>query len=246
MDTAPRRWPPKYVAFYEGVAVSKPGHVLRFSEVEDIHEVTREELFPGEPSGDRAGRRYYRILLGELRERAHPISLRRPRPLVFISTTLRKFDAATTINDLWDDSPLEDELWKALSAEHLPAERQWPVPDRNPRYFVDFALFCRDGKVAVETDGHEWHSNPARAAADNVRQNELSIRGWKLLRFSSEQITSQLRDSMNSVARMVQSLGGVVEPDAWAPTSLIRDRDGYSRQLTFRESRAEYDADEDW
>lgn len=246
VDTAPRRWPPKYVAFYEGVAVGKPGHVVRFAEVKHVDEVTREELFPKEPPGNRAGRRYYRVWLGELRERPHPISLRRSRPLVFISTTLRKFEAATTINDLWDDSPLEDELWKALSAEQLPAERQWPVPEKSPRYFVDFAVFCRQGKVALETDGHQWHSNPERAALDNIRQNELSIRGWKLLRFSSEQITNGLRESMDSVVRMVQSLGGAVDPDSWAPSNYVREAGSFAHQLAFREAKSEYDSDDDW
>lgn len=246
IDTAPRRWPPRYIAFYEGVALSKPGHVARYAEVEHIDVVGREELFPDEAPGTRAGRRYYRVRVKELLERSEPIALRRPRPVVFISTTFAKFETATTINDLWDDSPLEDQMWKALSAAHLPAERQWPVPEKNPRYFVDFAVFCREGKVALETDGHKWHSNPERAAVDNIRQNELGIRGWKLLRFSSDQITNGLRESMKNVVRMVQSLGGAVDPDAWAPSNYVRDAGSFAHQLAFRETKSEYDSDDDW
>lgn len=248
VDTAPRRWPPRYVAFYEGVALSKPGHVARYAEVDRIDTRSRKELFPGENPGGKAGRRYYQLRLKNLRERANPITLQRPRPLVFISTTFVKFQAAQTINDLWDDSPLEDRLWRALTETELPAERQWPVPDKNPRYFVDFAIFCQDGKLAVETDGHEWHSNPIRAAADNTRQNELNIRGWRLLRFSTELITRGIGESMNNVVQMVERLGGAVAANAWTADHYLQDNGGLARQLAFREVPAEYDAEEeeDW
>jgi hypothetical protein len=59
---------------------------------------------------------------------ASPIPCRLPRPVVFIPTTWQKFSQAEELNDLYDDSPLEDILWTDLKKEKIPAERQACFP----------------------------------------------------------------------------------------------------------------------
>jgi hypothetical protein len=33
------------------------------------------------------------------------------------------------------------------------AQRQWKIPVSDKSYSLDFAVFCRKGKLAIETDG---------------------------------------------------------------------------------------------
>jgi very-short-patch-repair endonuclease len=83
---------------------------------------------------------------------------------VFIPTTLAKLENAEQINDLFDGSPLEDKLWQTLKQHRILAERQWKILVARQRYYLDFAVFCRKGKLAIETDGYTYHyddRNPA-------------------------------------------------------------------------------------
>ena len=56
------------------------------------------------------------------------------------------------------------------------------------RYLLDFAIFCVNGEIDVETEGDTYHANPERAALDNDRNNNLESADWKVLRFSTEQV----------------------------------------------------------
>ncbi len=47
-----------------------------------------------------------------------------------------------------------------------------------------------DLHVAVEIDGHRFHATRAQRAADARRQNELELLGWKVLRFTTDQVHS--------------------------------------------------------
>ncbi len=77
---------------------------------------------------------------------------------MFVPTTWEKFNAIEQINDLFDDSPLEDRLWKTLKISEIQAERQWCVMVEQHYYHLDFALFCNEGRLNVETNGDQWHA----------------------------------------------------------------------------------------
>jgi very-short-patch-repair endonuclease len=127
-----------------------------------------------------------------LRTLPRPILSLRFRRVTFIPTTWQKFQAAEEINDLWDESPLEDDLWAELKRLHLGAERQEFVTLKRKRHALDFAFHCANGDLNVETDGDIWHSDVKRIAEDNRRDNALETEGWRLLRFN----TAQIRDEM--------------------------------------------------
>ena len=81
-------------------------------------------------------------------------------------------------------------------------------------YFLDFALFCREGRIDVETDGDTWHADPERIPEDNRRDNDLASAGWYVLRFNGRQV----RESMNEyclpkVTGMINRLDGLGEED---------------------------------
>jgi very-short-patch-repair endonuclease len=83
-------------------------------------------------------------------------------------------------------------LWAELKRLQVWAERQELVQVNSRIYFLDFAIYCIKGNIDIETDGDLWHANPARAAKDNVRNNDLETNGWKVLRFNSQQIQEQI------------------------------------------------------
>jgi hypothetical protein len=116
VDTAPRRWPPQWLAFYLTRAF---GDDLAFSvqfhgRVREIRIRRRRELFPNEFLNQKSERTYYQVFIEELLRRPQPIRSTRPRRIVFIATTWAKFERAEQLNDLFDDSPLEDRLWQEL------------------------------------------------------------------------------------------------------------------------------------
>lgn len=53
-------------------------------------------------------------------------------------------------------------------------------------YEIDFAYV--EEWIAIEVDGHGSHATRAQRAADNVRGNALEDAGWKLRRFTYEQV----------------------------------------------------------
>ena len=103
---------------------------------------------------------------------------------------MKKFEAAVEINDLWDESPLEDRLWAIFKQARIRAERQYPVEVEDRTYFLDFAIFCNQGKIDIETDGDTWHSDPERIPLDNQRDTDLVSKGWHVMRFNKRRFTS--------------------------------------------------------
>ena len=172
--------------------------------------VARRELFPNELENAKSERVYYQIFLHALNPLPRPIVSLRLRRIVFICTTYFKLPTAAEINDLYDDSPLEDALWTELKRLNLLAERQYDISASGSRYFLDFALFCAAGKIDIETDGDRWHNDPARVPEDNRRNNALATAGWKVLRFNTQQIREEIAEyCVPRIAETVNQLGGL-------------------------------------
>ena len=151
--SAPKRWPPKWMAFYQPSYFKDDAYKIRYhGQVKDIQLVKREDLFPNELPSALSEREYYKIRFEKLEELANPIPSYRPRRIVFIPTTKEKFENAEQINDLFDDSPLEDQMWKEMKHLSLGAERQWNIRLKTSNYFLDFAIFCKNGQIDVETN----------------------------------------------------------------------------------------------
>jgi very-short-patch-repair endonuclease len=179
--------------------------------VRDIRAVSRLDLFPDtQRNHPKANRRYYQLLLGNLQPLDRPIISRRWRRIVFIPTTLDKFKAALEINDLWDESPLEDRLWAIFKQTQIRAERQYPVEIADHTYLLDFAIFCNQGKIDVETDGDTWHIGPESAQVDRLRDNNLASYGWKVLRFNTAEIHERPVDyCVSKVMETINRLKGL-------------------------------------
>ena len=243
VSTAPRRWPPKCIAFYQGAQWGQERGINYYAPVKEIRRALRRELFPNEIPSLKSNKAYFQVFLGPLQKLDRPLRSPRPRVIVFIPTTWQKFITAEEINDLYDDSPLEDLLWAELRKLEIPAERQWRVQVKKKRYYLDFALFCQKGKVAIETDGDLWHIGRPHSTADNKRQNDLTSAGWYILRFD----THQIREKMASycIPKVQETIS---EYDGIADEGLVSRKfytlpEGTVQQLTLFEAKAEYDLD---
>jgi very-short-patch-repair endonuclease len=207
------RWPPQWIAFYQTKVFGDEAYSIRYyARVIDIKKVPRQLLFPDEPEGKKTDKIYYKLILNPLEKLPKPILSRRWRRIVFIPTTWQKFVEAVEINDLYDESPLEDRLWAELKRFKIPAERQEFITIGKNNYSLDFAVYCDKGNIDIETDGDTYHANPKGSAKDNVRNNALAAAGWRVLRFT----TSQIQESTESycieeVRKTINKLGGIDE-----------------------------------
>lgn len=139
-----------------------------------------------------------------------PIISRRLRRITFIPTTWEKFTSASEINDLWDESPLEDRLWVQFKRLQIGAERQEVVKVKRKTYFLDFAIYCVNGKIDVETDGDTWHADKKRIPADNERDNDLQTVGWRTLRFNTHHLQEWMAEyCIPAIAENINKLGGL-------------------------------------
>lgn len=232
VQSAPRRWPPEIIAFYQPKVFGKDAFMVRYvARVESIHVVKRTQLFPDEPKNLKSDREYYQLFLEDLEELAEPIISLRQRRIVFIPTTRYKLETAIEINDLYDESPLEGLLWERMKSLNIPAERQFYVEHEGRGYYLDFALFCRNGNLDIETDGDRWHGRREQIPEDNCRNNALAALGWKVLRFNGMQVRDQLEDyCVPEIANTINALGGLTDAPE-PPPDFKRTKSGIERQL---------------
>ena len=227
------RWPPKWLALYQTKTFGQEAYAIRYyAKVTQIGEAYRWQLFGDEPQDEKGNRRYYQLFLEPLRRLSKPIFSRRHRRIVFIPTIWEKFINATEINDLYDESSLEDRLWAAFKRLQIRAERQELVAIKDRSYFLDFAIYCASGKIDVETDGDEWHANPEKAALDNLRDNDLESAGWRQLRFTARQLREQMAEyCVPKVVETINKLDGLEEEGKFMPRKIDLNTPDGSRQL---------------
>jgi len=88
--------------------------------------------------------------------------------------------------DLVTDSQLEDRFLRLLQRFDLPEPAiQVEVQDVNGRFIARVDFLYRSQSVVIEVDGAAFHSDPATFRRDRVRQNQLILLGYTVLRFTS-------------------------------------------------------------
>jgi very-short-patch-repair endonuclease len=172
--------------------------------------------------------------------RPEPIPSYRPRRLSFVPTTREKFDSAAQINDLFNDSPLEDLLWQELKTLDIKAERQWRLPVKKKNYYLDFAVFCNKGFIDVEADGDTWHAQKNRIDRDNNRNNAMASMGWTVLRFNGHQIREKMQDDcLTSIDESIDKLDGLSD-EGLVPRVFYHEGGKTVQQLSLFEKKTEY------
>ncbi len=194
--SAPKFFPPEYVAFYLTRAFGSDAFSIRwYAQVRGHELATRRDLIPAEPDHPRAGQRYYKVQLGKLVELPHPIPSRRLRRITFILTNGKRMTEAWEINDLFLGSYEQDTLWRAMKEARLQAERNYIIRDADAThtYSVDFAVICQDGTLGI-TCGEP--------------QNHALTSAGQLIHFTPAQIDASPDKCIEQIAAAVAKLGG--------------------------------------
>ena len=90
----------------------------------------------------------------------------------------------------------ESALWKYLKGNGLGHKflRQHIIGD----YIVDF--LCRDKLLVIEVDGG-YHSERTQQEDDAVRQQWLESIGYKVIRFSNEEILVDIKTTIDTIVK---------------------------------------------
>jgi very-short-patch-repair endonuclease len=85
------------------------------------------------------------------------------------------------------ESPVEAAFWSAAYFELSKLGRLTPQI-KVGSYRLDFGLEARALKLAIEIDGHDFHSTKEQKAADYQRDRYLQSQGWRVIRFSGSEV----------------------------------------------------------
>jgi very-short-patch-repair endonuclease len=184
----------------------------------------------------KAEKLYRKLYVKNLEEREKPIIAYRPRSWAFISTTKIKFDKAEQLNDLYIGSGLEERLWKALKHANVLAEREWEVKIRDHKYYLDFAVFCKQGKFAIETDGYTIHyGSREKIDYDTWRRNELDLADWDFLQYTPKHISEDWNAYLDQIQTKIKKLGGEESPDEYN-RKIAEEQAGYLIEDDFEQA----------
>ena len=88
----------------------------------------------------------------------------------------------------------ETVLWNALRNEFrgIKFRRQHPIGD----YIADF--LCLKAKLVIEVDGG-YHDKPQQQLEDQWRTEFLQSKGYRVIRFTNEEVSSQLKGVISRI-----------------------------------------------
>lgn len=193
-ETAPpiiQKGEAKYIAFYHTAKFKEDlkWKVVYYAEIKRIVTATRRELFPEEsPYHPKAHRRYYKVEFDKLLPLPKPIVSRRGHRILFVPTTEEKFfNEDSNFNKVFKNSYLEKRMMDIMADMNIVFEREFCIHvDDKRKYHLDFAIFCKKGKIDVECDGDTYHTGYDNVYYDKTRNNELESIQWKVLRYTTQ------------------------------------------------------------
>jgi 5-methyltetrahydrofolate--homocysteine methyltransferase len=140
-------------------------------------------------------------------KKAHP-----PAPSLKEGEQSQKFNWATADTSLYDllrvhakkhrDNPTKTELiiWEFLKSKQIEKfkfRRQLIIG----QYIADFV--CLDRMLIIEIDG-KIHQLPENKESDEIRTRWLESKGFKVIRFSNEQVTTKTEEVLNEILETVK------------------------------------------
>lgn len=199
-----------YLALYQTKGFGDEGESINYyAKIWDCQVVKRRELLPDEEPHPRGDNDYYKLTLGNILRTPHKIYNETRRRVTFLFTTMEKLKKAGEITDLYVRNPAEEILWTELKKNMINASPQHYVFEKGRCvHRLDFAIFCRNGKVNVECDGRSWHERYEDQIKDKKRDNFLTSRGWMVLRFPAKELFKNAKDCVNTIKQTISTLGG--------------------------------------
>ena len=211
MTHAPRRRF-DYLAFYQPAPFGHQGKRIRYyTRVLNWRVIKRGDLLPDEPSHPRARDYYLQVRVGKIKKLPRPIRNIIPRRISFGFTTLNHLLKSKDILQLYNITPTEQIVEGGLEEAGIRVIPQYYVKGKQKRYFLDFAIFCQKGMIAIECDNKKAHSIPSQKKKDKIKNAFLRRHGWTVIRLSERDIVSDLRGCIVRIKKAIRKLGGLAK-----------------------------------
>lgn len=170
----------EYLAFFLGGSFGEKRGGIHYYARRTGHElVRRRDLLPEETDNPRADNLYYKIQLGELREKIPPVLNPSRRTVAFIHTTWDRFVAATEISELYSTADhFVDRVYYALRNAGVPAERFWEADQLTDDGGAQLHVSCERGAV-IATTGRPAEDRlflPAAQGPEAIQQVIVDVR----------------------------------------------------------------------
>lgn len=145
-------------ATYIGLFLSRAfgernGGIWFYAERKGIELAYRRDLLPQEADHKNSDRKYYRVGLGDLIDKAPPILNPTKRTITFVYTTWDRFVSARQIGDLYSQADIfVDRIYYALWNGGLRPERTWDAHRNVLNCAPQVQIVCEQGVVIASTD----------------------------------------------------------------------------------------------
>jgi very-short-patch-repair endonuclease len=129
--------------------------------------------------------------------------------------------SATLLGDPFD-SVFEQRVFREIKQRGYHVVPQHKVGSRS----LDLVVTGNGGRLAVECDGHYWHTSPSQQISDARRDRELRRMGWDLIRVRESEFEFDALRELAPLWCRLEERG--IHPNAtssdndheWTPTSL--------------------------
>ena len=200
----------KYLVFYQPALFGRRGkRILYYARVLSHQIIKRSVLLPDEPNHPGTDNYYFRFRVGGIKKLSRPIKNIIPRRVSFGFTSLNRLLKSKNILDIYDIAPTEQIIEKELRKKKISAIPQYRLSFYSKRYCLDFAVFCKNGTIAIECDNKNAHSGRSRVIKDKIKDTVLKQNGWVVLRLTERKILSDLDGCVQMIKRTIRKLGGL-------------------------------------
>ena len=200
-----------HIAFYQPACFKPEGKcITSYARVAGRATCRRIDLFPGQPAHPAAMRFYLKYSLGPLIKLPRPIPNTSGTRVMFGYAPLHRLKHAPDLLAIFNTVPVENLMCAALKAAGLPFRREHVIlHQRRVKYRLDFALFCKRGKLDIECDSRRFHANPVQHAKDASRDKWLKRHGWTTLRFGEHEVYNDVEVCLGEINTAITFYGGL-------------------------------------
>ncbi|OGM97853.1 MAG: hypothetical protein A2735_02700 [Candidatus Yanofskybacteria bacterium RIFCSPHIGHO2_01_FULL_41_21] len=104
--------------------------------------------------------------------------------------------------------PTEKIIQRALKCLGIKTIAEYTISKNGRKYRLDFAVFCRQGQIAIECDNLKAHSTKIQVLKDREKDKFLKSLGWRTIRLKEKDIIERLNFCTNKISELVKTLGG--------------------------------------
>jgi len=196
----------KYLAFYQPAIFGPEGKRIKYyARILKKKIVKRIKLLPQEPAHPRAKDYYCQFTVAQIQELAQPVRNIIPRRVIFGFTTLNHLLKSKNILQLYGVAPIEQMIENGLKQAGIKTAPQYSTSINKKRFCLDFAIFCQNGKIAIECDNKKAHAGRAQKKKDKIKNAVLKQAGWTVIRLPEKKIISDLAGCLARVKKAIQN-----------------------------------------